>query len=122
LLIGCDLTQLDPFTLGLLTNDEVIDVDQDALGQAAHLVRPTIAGSTQIQIWARPLEDGSMAVGLVNTGKVAAPATLNWSDLQISGPRIMRDLWRQKDLGAFNDKFTGEVAPHGVLFLRLRAP
>jgi alpha-galactosidase len=77
---------------------------------------------TTIQIWARPLEDGSMAVGLVNTGNAAAPATLNWSDLQISGPRVVRDLWRQKDLGSFDGKFTGEVAPHGVLFLRLRAP
>jgi alpha-galactosidase len=124
LLIGCDLTQLDAFTLGLLTNDEVIDVDQDALGQAAHLVagQGDLGHLTTIQIWARPLEDGSMAVGLVNTGNAAAPATLNWSDLQISGPRVVRDLWRQKDLGSFDGKFTGEVAPHGVLFLRLRAP
>jgi alpha-galactosidase len=121
LLIGCDLTQLDAFTLGLLTNDEVIDVDQDALGKAAHLVLPPLAGQTPIQIWARPLEDGSIAVGLVNTGEVAVTAALNWSDLQLRGPRIVRDLWRQKDLGAFDGKFTGEVAPHGVLFLRIRA-
>ena len=122
LLIGCDLTQLDAFTLGLLTNDEVIDVDQDALGQAAHLVRPPLAGYTPIQIWARALEDGSMAVGLVNTGAVTVPATLNWSDLQITGPRIVRDLWRQKDLGTFDGKFTGNVPAHGVLLVRLRTP
>jgi alpha-galactosidase len=122
LLIGCDLTQLDAFTLGLLTNDEVIDVDQDALGQAAHIVRPAAPGQIPIQIWARPLADGAMAVGLINTGEVAAPATLHWSDLQLSGPRLVRDLWRQKDLGTFDDKFTApEVPPHGVVLVRISA-
>ena len=120
LLIGCDLTQLDPFTLGLLTNDEVIDVDQDSLGKAAHVVTSTAAdASTTTQIWARPLDDGSMAVGLFNLGTTVAPVTLNWSDLQLSGARKVRDLWRQKDLGTFDQKFTGQVSPHGVIFVRL---
>jgi len=120
LLIGCDLTQLDPFTLGLLTNDEVIDVDQDPLGQAAHVVKPAAAdASPSIQIWARPLEDGSMAVGLFNLGTDATQVTLNWSDLQISGTWKVRDLWRQKDLGAFDQKFESQVPSHGVVFVRL---
>jgi len=123
LLIGCDLTKLDPFTLGLLTNDEVIDVDQDALGKPAHVVTPAVADATStIQIWARPLEDGSMAVGLFNPGPQAAPATLNWSDLPISGARIVRDLWRQKDLGTFDKTFATHVPSHGVVFVRLSKP
>jgi alpha-galactosidase len=122
LLIGCDLTRLDAFTLGLLTNDEVIDVDQDPLGQAAHVVRPSLAGFTSIQIWARPLADGAMAVGLVNLGEAASPATVQWGDLQISGPRLVRDLWRQKDLGTCDDKFTApEIPAHGVVLVRISA-
>jgi alpha-galactosidase len=123
LLIGCDLTKLDPFTLGLLTNDEVIDVDQDPLGKAAQLITPAVPdASSTMQIWARPLEDGSMAVGLFNLGTSAAQATVNWSDLQLSGSWKVRDLWRQKDLGTFDQKFSSTVAPHGVLLVRLIKP
>jgi alpha-galactosidase len=118
LLIGCDLTQLDPFTLGLLTNDEVIDIDQDPLGQAAHLVKQSDQKS--IQIWARKLEDGSTAVGLVNTGDAPIAGSANWGDLNLTGSQTVRDLWRQKDLGKFDGKFTSEPIPsHGVIFIRL---
>ncbi len=123
LLIGCDLTQLDPFTLGLLTNDEVIDVDQDPLGQAAHVVKPAAADTTSIQIWAKPLEDGALAVGLFNPTEVPCPGSVNWSDLQISGSRTVRDLWRQNDLGAFDQKFESQpIPPHGVLLIRVAKP
>jgi len=120
LLIGCDLTQLDPFTLGLLTNDEVIDVDQDPLGQAAHVVKPAMAGQTPIQNWARRLEDGSVAVGIFNMGAAPASGLVNWSDLQLTGSQTVRDLWRQKDLGTFDHKFETEpIPPHGVVLIRL---
>jgi alpha-galactosidase len=120
LLIGCDLTQLDAFTLGLLTNDEVIDVDQDPLGQAAHFVHPTAAGQTPIGIWARPLEDGSMAVGLLNFGTLPATGSVNWNDLHLTGSYLVRDLWRHKDLGTFEQKFESqEIPPHGVILVRI---
>jgi alpha-galactosidase len=122
LLIGCDLTQLDPFTLGLLSNDEVIDIDQDPLGQAAHVVHPQVAGDSPIQIWARALEDGSMAVGLINKSTSLSPASVNWSDLQLTGPHTVRDLWRQKDLGTFDKKFDTEVPAHGVVLIRISKP
>jgi alpha-galactosidase len=133
LLIGCDLTKLDAFTLGLLTNDEVIDVDQDALGKAARLVSATFtlpAGNNPNatgpdlrnangQVWARPLEDGSIAVGLFNLGSQATSLSVSWADLHLSGSCKVRDLWRQKDLGAFTDGFQGTVPTHGVLLLRI---
>ncbi len=120
LLIGCDLTQLDPFTRGLLTNDEVIDIDQDPLGKAA-----TIGGeadhSTMIQMWTMPLEDGSLAVGLINLGNQPSGDNFVFSDFSLKGPLIVRDVWRQKDLGTFTDKFSsGQIPPHGVLLLRIR--
>ena len=124
LLIGCDLTQLDAFTLGLLTNDEVIDVDQDALGLAAHLVvgKPGEKFSP-VQLWVKPLDDGALAVGFVNLSDQLATSSVNWTDLQISGSRAVRDLWRQKDLGLFDEKFDSPpIPPHGVVLVRLSKP
>ena len=67
MLIGCDMTKFDDFTLGLLTNDEVLAVNQDPLGKQATRVKDD--ASTGSEIWARPLADGTMAVGLFNRGR-----------------------------------------------------
>jgi alpha-galactosidase len=116
LLIGCDMAQLDDFTLGLLTNDEVLEVNQDPLGkQAALLVK-----KGNLEIWAKDMEDGSKAVGLFNRGRIESDVTVKWSDLGITGRQVVRDLWRQKDLGTFETEFTAPVARHGVVFIRVR--
>jgi alpha-galactosidase len=115
LLIGCDMTQMDDFTLSLLTNDEVLAVDQDPLGHQA----ARIAKNGDLEVWAKDMEDGSKAVGLFNRGYAAAPVTVHWSDLGLTGKQKVRDLWRQVDLGVFQDSFTGQVARHGVVLVRL---
>jgi alpha-galactosidase len=115
LLIGCDLEKLDTFTLSLLSNDEVLAVDQDALGKQA--VR--VAGENGSDVFAKPLEDGSLAVGLFNRGANNATVTANFSDLKLSGKQTVRDLWRQKDIRVFTDKFEASVASHGVVLVRL---
>jgi alpha-galactosidase len=115
LLLGCDLEKLDDFTLGLLSNDEVLEVDQDTLGKQA----VQVGGEGDLKVYAKPMDDGSLAVGLFNTGAAAATVTANWSDLKISGKQRVRDLWRQKDLGIFSDKFEASVAPHGVVLVRI---
>jgi len=115
LLIGCDLEKLDPFTLGLLTNNEVVDVNQDPLCKQA----TRVARSGQREVFAKILEDGSWAVGLFNRGEKPATVTLKWSDLRASGTQIVRDLWRQKDLGNFANKFEPVVSPHGVVLVRV---
>src|SRR5206468_3814965 len=79
LLIGCDMTKLDDFTLNLLTNDEVLEVNQDPLGRQAGRV----AQSGSVEIWAKDMEDGSKAVGLFNRGTEQANATVKWSDLNL---------------------------------------
>jgi alpha-galactosidase len=108
---------LDDFTLNLLCNDEVLEVDQDPLGrQASRVVQDT---EKQIEIWAKPMEDGSKAVGLFNRSEADATITAAWSDLGVSGEQKARDLWRQKDLGNFSDKFAATVPPHGVVLIRL---
>jgi alpha-galactosidase len=115
LLIGCDLEKLDAFTLSLLSNDEVLAVDQDSLGKQA--VR--VASANDLDVFAKTLEDGSLAVGLFNRSATNAIVTANFSDLKISGPQTVRDLWRQKDLGVFSDKFEAPVASHGVVLVRI---
>ncbi len=113
LLLGCDLQKLDPFTYGLVSNDEVLDVDQDSLGKQASCV----AENGDIRVYAKPLDDGRWAVGLFNRGPVSANASFRWADLKLTGKQAVRDLWRQKDLGIFDDGFQVSVASHGVVLI-----
>lgn len=116
LFIGCDLDKMDDFTYSLLTNTEVLDVNQDPLGKQASLV----AENGELWVYSKPMEDGSIAVGLFNKGAEKAVVTANWADLGISGKQVVRDLWRQKDLGTFENQFSAEIASHGVVFIRIR--
>jgi alpha-galactosidase len=110
------MTQIDDFTIGLLTNDEVIEINQDPLGkQAERLVK-----KDGTEIWAKKMEDGSTAVGLFNLNDFTTDVTVNWQTLNLNGKQIVRDLWRQKDLGEFSDSFTSPVARHGVRLIRIR--
>ncbi|BDI30415.1 alpha-galactosidase [Capsulimonas corticalis] len=118
LLIGCDLTQLDPFTKALLTNDEVLDVNQDPLGKPAG----RIANNNGAQIWARPLWDGTQAVGLVNTGSLAADITVTWAQLGLTGKQPIRDLWRRKDIGALTHGYTVSVPAHSAVLIKVGKP
>ena len=68
-------------------------------------------------VYAKPLEDGSLAVGLFNRGDAAARVKVSWSELGINGPRRIRDLWRQEDLGVFPEKFEAVVPRHGVVLI-----
>ncbi len=117
LLTGCDLSQLDPFTIALLTNDEVLAVDQDPLGKPAG--RKMKSGS--IEIWARPLVDSTTAVGLFNRGSGPTEITVNWSDLGLHGPLAVRDLWQQRDIGVFKS-FTVTVPRHAAVLLKIGKP
>ncbi len=116
LIFSGDMTRLDEFTLGLLSNDEVLDVDQDPLGRPGRRV----AIDEDLEVWAKDMEDGTKAVGLFNRGEFEATVTAKWPDLQIKEPRIVRDLWRQQDLGKFNGEFKAKVPRHGVVLVRLR--
>jgi alpha-galactosidase len=115
LLIGCDMTQLDEFTLNLLTNDEVIEVNQDPLGRQAGCIAKQ--GSTEV--WAKDMEDGSKAVGLFNRGERESDVTAKWSDLGLTGKHKVRDLWRQQNLGSFAGEFHVPVPRHGVVLIRV---
>jgi alpha-galactosidase len=116
LLLGNDLTELDEFTLNVLENDEVLAVSQDSLGKQAS----TIFKDGDIRVLAKDLDDGTKAVGLFNTGSNGvATVTVKWSDLNISGAKPVRDLWRQKELGTFDSEFSMRVAPHSAELVKI---
>ena len=116
MLIGCDIAQMDEFTVNLLCNNEVNAINQDLLGQQAD--RVVEAGD--IQIWARPLADGSHAVGIFNVG--SKDLKVNFSDyLQAMGINQLqsaRDLWRQKDLNPSSLQWV--IPTHGCEYLKVR--
>jgi alpha-galactosidase len=112
-----DMGHLDEFTLNVLCNAEVIDVDQDALGKQGRVVRKT----DDEFVLAKPLADGSVAVGLFNLSEAPKAITVTWADLELSGKRTVRDVWRQKDVGPAEAKFTAMVNRHGVAFVKLSA-
>lgn len=116
LFLGCDLTKLDDFTLNLITNDEVLEVDQDPLGKQGRQVQ---LGPYSIAL-IKELEDGTKAIGLFNLGDKKNKIKLNLSDIGIEGKQSVRDLWRQKEIGEIEKEFTTEVNPHGVVLLKMK--
>lgn len=110
-----DLTHLDDFTLGILCNAELIEVNQDALGKPARVVK--LDDDSFLMI--KDLEDGSKAVGLCNRGEIEMEISAKWGDIGITGKQTVRDLWRQKDLGNFENSFTTIVPRHGVAVIRM---
>ncbi len=115
LLLSCYIDQLDDFTLSLLTNDEVIEVNQDPAGEPARRV----VKAEDLEVWYKPMEDGSLAVGLFNREDKDAAINVTWDDLGLQGRQKVRDLWRQKDLGSHAESFTSLVHPHGVVLLKI---
>ena len=115
LLLGNDLTQMDDFELNLVTNDEVLAVHQDPLGKPADRV----ARNGELEVWSRPLTDGSLAVGLFNRDEMDMPVSVKWSELGIKGKHTVRDLWRQKDVGKFDGEFSRVIPRHGTLFVKV---
>ena len=111
-----DMDHLDPFTLNVLCNAEVIAIDQDPLGRQARIVRQT----GQDLVLAKPLEDGSLAVGLFNLDEQPRRVSVTWSELETSGRRTVRDLWRQRDLDPAEVEYAAAVAGHGVQLITLR--
>ena len=116
LLLANDMSDMDAFTKNLLENDEVISVSQDSLGDQA----VQVAQDGDARVYAKKMEDGSKAVGLFNTGTNGAiTVTVKWEDLGIHGSQMVRDLWRQKDLGKSDKEFSMKVEPHSAELVKI---
>jgi len=115
LLIGCDLTALDDFTMALLTNDEVLETNQDALGaQAAR-----VAGCEFAEVWVKPMSDGSFVFALFNKSSEVREVAADLSGLGVEGEWRVRDLWRRRDIGIWSKRLPMKVHPHATELLRL---
>lgn len=114
LLLGNDLTKLDPLVLSILTNDEVIAVNQDRLGRQGWLLRKT----GDAELYVKPLSGDRWAVAFFNRGETTLEITLDPAELELSAIENVRDLWRQRDLPA-SPTITFTVAPHGAELVAL---
>src|SRR5882762_1421543 len=113
LLAGNDLRSMTAETKDMLTNAEVIAVDQDPKGMQGHRVWD----EGPLEIWVKPLANGSRAVGLFNRGESSLKITLDFKMLGGADSLKLRDLWEHKDLGEIENSYTAEVPKHGVVLL-----
>ncbi len=113
LILGTDLTHLDPADLEILTNPEVLAI------QAGGRPAMPLSQATPQQIWRVKNADGSETVALFNLSDADARMTVTWSDLGIVGPAYARDLWNRRNLGKFPQEYSGVVPMHGVLLLNV---
>jgi alpha-galactosidase len=115
LLIGCDMGNLDDFTLNLLKNRHVIAIDQDALGVQAD----KIIDKEGFQVWVKPMADGSKAIGIFNLNNSYANYTLNFKDIAPGKVTNVREVWTQKRLKYPGNKISCHIPPHGVKLIQV---
>lgn len=115
LLTGNDLTNMTPDTISLLMNPEVIAIDQDKAGKQGDRVR----ANDTMEIWARPLADGSQAVGLFNLTATPMEISISFSELGYKNQVKVRDTWAHKELGTMMKQYQTLVPAHGVALLQV---
>ena len=112
---SADLTRLTPAQLAILTNPEVIAIDQDPAGIQGHRVSQV----GPVEVWVKPLSHGRMAVGLINSGNSPLPASVDFREIGFSHAVHVRDLWAKKDLNGVEKSFTATVPKHGVAMIEI---
>jgi alpha-galactosidase len=115
LIYSGDMSKLDAFTLNVLCNPELIEVNQDPLGKCGNVIKQ----ADNNFIMYKNMADGSIALGLFNRGKTDIEMTIDWSGINISGKHKVRDLWRQTDLGISDLKFSASVPAQGVVMIKI---
>ena len=118
LIAGNDVRSMSDATRTILTNPEVIAVDQDPLGFQANLAGDIGNG---LQVWYKPLAgNGARAVGLLNRGSASATMTVSWNAIDLApGIATVRDLWARADRGSFANQYSVSVSAHGMALLRV---
>lgn len=115
LIFSGDMTKLDDFTINVLCNAEIIDVNQDSLGKQGRIIKQT----EDYFVMVKDMEDGSKAVGLFNTSPIEGVVAVDLKEIGIEGKCKVRDLWRQKDIGTVKDTFETKVPTRGVVMVRI---
>ena len=118
LMLGNDIRDMAPEVHGILTNAEVIAVNQDPLGRQGRKVRD----DGDLEVWSKELADGSRAVVLFNRSESEADIAFSWPEIGL--PEYLslrvRDLWQQEDKGTFDGSYSAPVPSHGVVMLAVR--
>lgn len=117
LIVSSDLTRLTPAQLAILTNHEVIAVDQDRAG----IQGSRISQKGPAEVWMKPLADGAKAVGLFNQGEGPMVVKVDLKDVGVKRAADVRNLWTQKDLGRYEGSYSAVVPGHGVVLVLIRA-
>ena len=115
LIYSGDMSKLDAFTLNVLCNPEVIEINQDILGECGMVIQKSDSSFLMV----KNLADGSKAVGLFNKGKNDVEVKIDWAELNISGKYIVRDLWHQKNIGVYKQQYKVQVPAQGVVMLKI---
>jgi alpha-galactosidase len=118
LIAGNDIRSMSPEIAEILTNKELIAVDQDQLGMQGRRVKR----DAELEVWARQLADGSRAVALLNRGTAEKNISVTWSEIGYPDylPASVRDLWARKDLGKSTGSFSATVESHGVVVVKIK--
>jgi alpha-galactosidase len=115
LYLSVDIRRVNKATLETLTNPEVIEVNQDPLGDFPD----RIGDESEQEVWVKDMEDGSKTVALLNKAATPAEITVQWSDLGLKGKHTVRDLWQRKDVGQFDKTYSATVVSHEVVLIRI---
>lgn len=120
LMLGNDIRNMSDEILGIITNQEVIAVNQDSLGRQGKKVRD----DGDYEVWAKELSDGSRAVVLFNRSEEEADFGFTWAQIGLpqNSSYLIRDLWEHKDVGVFADSFSSKVPTHGVVMVKVSLP
>jgi alpha-galactosidase len=117
LIAGNDVRSMTPDIKEILTNPDVIAVNQDKLGREGHRV----AKNGDLEVWSKPLSDGSRAVILFNRGASESDVSVNWLEIGYPDhlPAKVRDLWAHKDVGSFTGSYSAKVPSHSVVMVKI---
>ena len=116
LMIGCDMRTLDSETAALLTNSEVLAVNQDSLGVPGRRAKRT----GPLEVWKKPLADGTLAVALVNRSSKGADISVRAGELGLlDSTKLVRNLWKKEDIADFGETLTHRVEPHETILLKV---
>jgi alpha-galactosidase len=117
LIAGNDIRSMPPEIKEILTNKEVIAVDQDPLGRQGRRVKK----DGDLEVWSKEMSDGSRAILLLNRGTTEKEISFQWDEIGYPNhvPAKVRDLWEHKDKGEFKGSYKANVVPHGVVVVRV---
>ncbi|MDR1518284.1 MAG: NPCBM/NEW2 domain-containing protein [Dysgonamonadaceae bacterium] len=116
LIFSGELISLDDFTLNILCNAEVIDINQDKLGKPGYGVHK----QDFTEIWKKELHDGTSAIAIFNKSPIKSTVTVDWKAIGYSGKEEVRDIWRQQDLGTATNAAEFEIPRHGCMLLKVK--